>query len=344
MLLDYLSQRHQPESVGEEVARLERAGLDGYFVAETNHDAVLTAALAAEHSTRLTVGTAIAIAFARSPMSMAYSAHGLQRIARGRFVLGLGSQIRAHVERRFSMPWGDPVRRMGEFIAAYHAVWDAWETGNELTFNGDFYRHTLMPPAFRPSPLPWPRPPLLLAAMGPRMTRLAALQADGIVCHPFSSVRYLRERTLPQLQSSADMVGKNLAQYTVYATLLVATGSSERELSIEIARTRQQIAFYASTPAYRTVLDLHGWGELHNAARALTRQGRWSELPDLVDDEVLNAFAVVAEVDRLGPAITERYGDSLSRVNLATEHRFTDEQWTELCSALRATTADRNGD
>jgi len=336
MLLDYLSQRQQPDSVGEEVARLERAGLDGYFVAETNHDAMLTAALVATRSTRLTVGTAIAIAFARSPMSMAYSAHGLQQIARGRFVLGLGSQIRAHVERRFGMPWGDPVRRMNEFIAAYHSVWDAWETGAELRFRGDFYQHTLMPPAFRPPKLPWPRPPVLLAGIGPRMTRLAAESADGIVCHPLSSVRYLRERTLPQLQRAADHLGKDLARFTVCATVLVATGSSADELDTEIARTRRQIAFYASTPAYRPVLELHGWGDLGDEARALTRQGRWSELPDLIDDDVLNAFAVVAEIDRLGPILAARYAGSLTRLNLATEHQFTDGQWIGLCSALRA--------
>lgn len=337
MLLDNLIQHHPPATVGEEVARLERAGLDGYFVAETNHDAVLTASLAAAQSTRLTIGTAVAIAFARSPMSMAYSAHGLQQIAGGRFVLGIGSQIRAHIERRFGMPWGDPVRRMGEFIAAYHATWDAWETDQELDFRGDFYQHTLMPPAFRPTKLPWPRPPLLLAAIGPRMTRLAAKNADGVVCHPLSSVRFLQERTLPQLRRAADDAGKDLAQYLVCATVLVATGSSADELETDIARTRRQIAFYASTPAYRPVLDLHGWGELHDAARALTRQGRWSELPDLVDDQVLNAFAVVAEPDRLGPAIAARYGGSLTRVNLATEHQFTDEQWAGLCDALHAT-------
>jgi probable F420-dependent oxidoreductase len=336
MLLDYLSQRHQTESVGGEVAQLEAAGLDGYFVAETNHDALLTAALAAEHSTRLTVGTAVAIAFARSPMSIAYSAHGLQQIARGRFVLGLGSQVRSHVERRFSMPWGDPVRRMGEFIAAYHSIWDTWETGTELRFRGDFYQHTLMPPAFSPATLPWPRPPVLLAGVGPRMTRLAGRCADGIVCHPFSSVRYLHERTLPELALAADAGRRDLTGFVVCATVLVATGSNAGELEIDIARTRRQIAFYASTPAYRPVLELHGWGDLNDEARALTRQGRWSELPDLIDDDVLNAFAVVVEVDRLGPTLAARYGGTLTRVNLATEHQFTDEQWSDLCSALHA--------
>lgn len=335
MLLDYLSQSHQPETIGAEMARLEGIGLDGYFIAETNHDVMVTAALAAEHSTRMTVGTAIAIAFARSPMSLAYSAHGLQRLARGRFVLGLGSQVRAHVERRFSMGWDDPIARMTDFIGAYQSVWDAWESGDELRFEGDYYQHTLMPPAFRPPPLAWPRPPLLLAAMGPRMTRLAAGCADGVVCHPFSSVRYLRERTMPALSAGAAGTGRSLAGFAICASLLVATGTTDEELALDIERTRRQIAFYASTPAYRPVLDLHGWGELGAQAHLLTRQARWAELPDLVDDEVLDTFAVVAKADQLGPVLAERYAGLLTRVTLATEHSFTDEQWEGLRAALR---------
>jgi probable F420-dependent oxidoreductase len=194
-----------------------------------------------------------------------------------------------------------------------------------------------MPPAVRPTALTWRRPPVWLAGVLPRMTRLAARHADGFVCHPLSSVRYLREQTLPELQRGADSTGRDLAGLTICATVLVATGSNEDELALEVARTRGQIAFYASTPTYRPVLELHGWGDFADEAKALVRQGRWSELPSLVDDDVLNAFAVVAEVEQLGPALAARYAGVLTRVNLATEHKITDEQWSELRSALHAT-------
>lgn len=335
VLIDHFTYGLSPSEVAAQVVGLEAAGVDGWFVAEADRDPAVAVTLAAEHTERITIGTGIAVAFARSPMTMAYLAHGLQEVAGGRFVLGLGSQIRPHIERRFAMPFAPPVARMREYIAAVHAIWDAWKTGGTLDFQGEHYQHTLMPPAFRPPTDGLACPPVYLAAVGPRMTALAGEVADAIVCHPFSGPRYIEHVTLPAVREGARTAGRGVGDVTVSASVLVATGRTEHAIAADTETARRRIAFYSSTPAYRAVLDTYGWGELHTEARQLTREGRWDELPALIDDEVLATFAVVGRPDEIGPEVARRFGGLIDRVNLSTDHNFSAEEWRGVIGALR---------
>lgn len=337
VLVDHFTYGQPLVDIAAKVPSLEGAGIDGWFVAESNRDPFLAAAIASEHSERFTVGTGIALAFVRNPMTVAYLAHDLQELSGGRFVLGLGSQVKAHIERRFGAEWGHPVDRMREFISAFHTIWDAWRQGTDVSFEGIYYRHTLMPPAFRPDGPPQRRPPILLAAVGPHMTRLAGTAADGVLCHPFSGPRYLREVTLPRVICGAAEAQRNASDLTISASVLVATGRTEEAFRRSVRETRERIAFYASTPAYRPVLEIHGWDELHEKARRLVQGDRWEELGDLVNDTILEAFAVQAPPHEVGAVIADRYGGLLDRVNISTSHTFSPAEWSHILADLHAT-------
>lgn len=321
--------------VPAQVRRAEADGYDAWLTGETAHDPLLTCALAAEHAERLQVGTAIAVAFPRSPMHVAYAAHDLQALSGGRFVLGLGSQVRAHVEKRFSATWSRPAARMREFVLALRAIWDAWEHRERLRFEGEFYRHTLMTPFFAPAPHGLAAPEVWLAAVGPRMTRVAGEVADGLLCHGFTTDRYLTEVTLPTLEEGAALAGKGRADLEVSLPVFVVTGDDEAERAEVDHGVRAQIAFYGSTPAYRSVLDLHGLGELHEELHARSRAGDWDAMTAAVDDEVLRTFAIVAEPTQVGAAIRERYGGLVDRISLYTSYRFTGDGWNRLLADVR---------
>ena len=241
--------------VAEAARSVEDAGLDGVTSAELTSDPMLQLTVAAGATSRIGLGTNILVAFARSPMTLAVQARALQDYSQGRLVLGLGSQIRPHIERRFSMPWSSPAARMAEFVTALRTIWAAWATGEQLDFRGDFYRHTLMTPMFTPPTLS-PDPEVLLAGVGPRMTETAGAVADGLLVHPFTTERYLREVSLPALaRGAAQRTGSPVSQ-VVDSTFLV-TGRTEEELAASTRAVRQQLAFYGSTPAYAPVLQHH---------------------------------------------------------------------------------------
>lgn len=292
----------------------EAAGYDGCWTGEINHDPFLPMTLAAEHTDRIELGTSIAVAFARSPMTVAQLAWDLQDYSRGRFILGLGTQIRAHIENRFSMPWSRPVARMAEYVAALRAIWSCWHTGDKLAFEGEFYTHKLMTPMFTPEPSDHPAPKVFLAAVGEAMTTLSGQVADGLLVHAFSSRRYLDEVTLPALTRGLETAGRSRADIEVSSPVFVVTGRDDAEMAAAATAFRSQIAFYASTPAYRPVLDRHGWGELQPELRRLSLDGGWAAMADLIDDEMLAAFAVVAEVDRVAEALTARCAGVIDRV------------------------------
>ncbi len=321
------------------VARdLEERGYAGVWTSETAHDPFLPLLLAGRATTRLQVGTAIAVAFARSPMTVATTAHDLQRHTHGRFVLGLGSQVRAHVERRFSMPWSAPVPRMREYVAALRAIWSAWQDGTRLRFQGEHYRHTLMTPVFTPRPHEWGGPPVHLAAVGPAMTRLAGEVADGLLAHSFTTARYLRERTLPALAEGLAAAGRSRDAVTVSLPGFVVTGATEAERAEAAAATRATIAFYGSTPAYRPVLELHGWGALADELHALSvgrREDRWDAMRDLVDDDVLGAFAVVADPADVGREVRARFEGLVDRFSVYAAAPSRLDLWEPLAAALR---------
>lgn len=301
----------------------ERSDTSTLYVPEGNHDAFVYLTLAAANTERLRLGTSIALAFARSPMAMAYPAYDIQRLSGGRLVLGLGSQIKPHIERRFSMPWSRPADRMQEYILALRAIWDAWQTGADLDFRGDFYTHTLMPPLFNPGPLELPSPEIWLAGVGPRMVATAGAVADGFICHPLLSRGYLADALHPALAAGRASTGAE-RPFTVAAMAMVVTGRTEETFAEAVAGTRLQIGFYASTPAYKPVLDHHGWGELHGVAHSFTKEGRWAELGDLIDDEVLNTLAVVGELDSVGDAVRARFDGLAERVILSIPYRADD--------------------
>ncbi len=249
------------------------------------------------------LGTSIVVAFARSPMTLANTAWDLQALSGGRFLLGLGSQVRAHIERRFSMPWSHPAARMREFIAALQAIWASWQDGTPLDFRGDFYQHTLMTPMFNPGPLPQGPPRAFLAAVGTAMTRVAGEVADGLLVHGFTTRSYLQDVTLPALATALDRAGRSRSEFQVKYSPFLVTGSSEAELADAATEARERIAFYASTPAYRPVLEHHGWGDLQTELNHLARRGEWKAMGGLIDDDVLEAFALVAPRSELAAAL-----------------------------------------
>ena len=258
MLIDATLTKSFAES-GDHARQLEDAGYDGVWTGETQHDPFLAMLQAAQATEHVTIGTAVAIAFARTPMTTAYSAYDLAHIGRGRFVLGIGSQVKPHIERRFSMPWSEPAVRMREYVLALKAIWAAWQEQSRLDFAGDFYTHTLMTPFFAPEPHPFGPPPVFLAGVGPRMTEVAGEVCDGFFFHPFTTERYMDEITLPALRRGRASAGlDDLDGFALAGPAFTCVGRDEAELATAIAGTKQQIAFYASTPTYRPVLDLHG--------------------------------------------------------------------------------------
>lgn len=321
----------------EAAARAAEAdGYDGVWVGETTHDALLGCTLAGRATSSVQVGTGIAIAFARSPMTLAIGANDLQLLTGGRFVLGLGSQVKAHITRRFSMPWSSPAPRMREFVLAVRAIWRSWQEGVPLDFAGDFYTHTLMPPFFDPGPNPHGPPPVFLAAVGDHMTRVAGEIADGLLCHGFTTERYLREVTLPNLEAGRRAAGASMDGFQISGLPFVVTGETEEAMAAAARATREQIAFYASTPSYRPVLDVHGWGELQTELTALSKAGRWAEMADRIDDDVLRAFAVVAEPAGVAAEIRRRYGDLFTRLHLYAKSPLPRDVELSIVRALRS--------
>lgn len=320
--------------IGANAAAAEAAGYDGIWTAEVATDPFLPLAVAAEHTSTAALGTSIAVAFARSPMTVATIASDLQRYSQGRFILGLGSQIKPHIERRFSMPWSRPAARMREYIQALHAIWDCWNSGTPLRFEGTFYRHTLMTPFFDPSANPFGAPPVYLAAVGPKMTAVAAELADGLIIHPFTTRRYLDEVTMPTLQAELDAAGRTRSDIVTCLPAFVAAGRDDQELQAACERARRQIAFYASTPAYRPVLGLHGWGALGAELHALSRQGGWDAMATAIDDDVLTTFAAVGSPQEVARELHRRYGDLIDRLGFATQDG--EPVPDELVAAVRA--------
>jgi probable F420-dependent oxidoreductase len=322
-------------ALGDEVRTAEERGYDGWFVGETAHDPLLACVVAGQASERLQVGTAITVAFPRSPMHVAYAAHDLQALTGGRFVLGLGSQIKPHIEKRFSAPWSRPAARMREYVLALRAIWHAWEHGERLRFEGELYRHTLMTPFFTPPDHGFGPPAVWVAAVGPRMTEITGEVADGLLCHGFTTDRYLTEVTLPTLTAGAEQAGRSRDDLEVALPVFVVTGRDEAETAEVEAGVKAQIAFYGSTPAYRAVLDLHGWGELHEQLHQRSLAGDWAGMTAMIDDEVLHTFAVVAPPDEVGRAIRQRYDGLVDRISLYTGFEFDGELWERLLADVR---------
>lgn len=321
-------------TVAERARFLEDCGYDGIMSSETAHDPFLPLAVAAGHTSRVELITAIAVAFARNPAIMAHLGHDLNAFSGGRFVMGLGSQIRPHIQRRFSMPWSRPAARMKEFIEALHAIWDCWYDGAALDFRGEFYSHTLMTPAFSPDDTRHGRPRITLAAVGPRMTETAAAVSDGIVLHPFTTERYIREVTVPIIERTLATAGRQRGDFEIAHAPFIVTAATEEAFDALTRETRSRIAFYGSTPAYKAVFDLHGWGDLQPELNRLSKLGRWDDMGGLIEPDILAAFAVIGEPAEVVAQIEERFAGLVDR--LAVELGGDKAATTELVRRLKA--------
>jgi len=310
----------------------EADGFDGFGVSETRHDPFTALTLAARATSAITLRSEIVVAFARSPMTVAAAANDIQLISEGRFQLGLGSQVRPHIERRFSMPWSHPADRMEEFIGAIRAIWECWATGGPLAFRGQFYHHTLMTDFFNPGPNQHGNPGVLLAAVGERMTAVAGRVADGMLCHGFTTETYVRERTLPALRAARGRLDDFILCLPVFAVM----GADPESRAAAERGVRGQIAFYGSTPSYRPVLELHGWADLGDRLNTMSRRQEWAQMADLITDDVLDAFAVSGTPAEVAAGIVARYGDVITRTSLYTPYRTSHADMLTVAAALRA--------
>ena len=320
---------------GDEARELEAMGYAGIKSIETEHDPFLPLVAASLATTNVDLITGIAVAFARSPMAVANVGHDLNAASKGRFILGLGSQIKPHIEKRYSMPWSSPAARMREFVLAMRAIWACWHEGKPLEFIGKFYRHTLMTPFFTPKNIEYGPPKVYIAAVGPLMTEVAGEVADGLLVHSFSNEAYLREVSLPALERGFAKAGKNRSDFEICFPVFSVTGRDERELKESDQKIRQQIAFYGSTPAYKGVLDVIGVGELQPELNKMSKQGRWEEMGHLIDDDVLEKFAVQGSPTELASRIKMRYGELVDR-STASYAQFSHEEKLEFIEAMHS--------
>jgi probable F420-dependent oxidoreductase len=331
MLLDAILPPVALSNLPEIARSAEAMGFHGLWSTETQHDPFLPLALAAEHTQRIQLGTAIAVAFVRSPTVLAHTAWDLAEASHGRFLLGLGTQVRAHIERRFGMPWPDsPAGKLRDLIAAMRAVWRSWQEGGRLFHRGPYHTLSLMTPFFNPGPIDHPVVPVYIAGVNPALCRLAGEVADGFLAHPYHSAGYLRHVVRPEIDAGAERAGRAPGDIRMCVTALAATDESEAEF------VRSQIAFYASTPTYRSVMDYHGWGETADRLRALSKQMAWGEMPSLVTDEMLSTFAVIASEQDLADSLLERYRGMADRLSLYLPYMpgTRDEFWRRLVAKL----------
>ena len=292
----------------------EEVGFAGLWSAETQHNGFYPLLLAAEHTRRIELGTAVAIAFPRSPMVMAQNAWDLQALSGGRFILGLGTQVKAHIERRYGVAWDAPLARLRDYIAALRAIWHSWQTGERLNYQGQFYQHTLMTPFFNPGPIAQPQIPIYIAGVNEGLARLAGEACEGFHVHPFHSAAYINQVVRPQVAAGAARAGRALADVTLVSSVFAVTGRSAAEIEAARDQAREQIAFYASTPTYRVVLACHGWEDIGEQLSRLAALKRWSQMSALISDEMLDVFTVQAPIDQIGAALRARYQGTLDRV------------------------------
>ena len=330
--------------VADDAVRLERLGQSGAWLTETTFDPFVQLGDAARATTRIGLGTAVAVAFARSPMTVAVAANHLQLASGGRFLLGLGTQVKAHIERRYSMPWVRPAHRMREYVQALRAIWSCWNDRTPLRFEGEFYTHTLMPPLFDPGPNPFGAPPVYLAGVGEVMTAVAGEVADGFLAPPLASPTYIRDCQLPALEQGWRRGHDGQLDVEVCVMPFVVTGSTQTELDRALEATRERIAVYASTPTYAAIFELHGWGAVREELSSRARQGDWSSMASMVDDSMLETLAVVAPPARLLESVRARYRGLAHRAILYPIAEPSEALWAEILSTRPVSGDSEPGD
>lgn len=307
--------KHLP-GIDEVAKAAEEIGFSGLLTSETKHDSFLPLAVAANATRSIQLGNSVAIAFSRSPMVTAQLAWDLADLSGGRFMLGLGTQVKAHIERRFGMTWDKPVARLRDYIRAMRAIWHSFQSGERLKFEGEFYRHTLMTPFFNPGPIENPEIPVYIAGVNAPLTRLAGELCEGFHVHPFHTPEYIREVAKPAIAEGAERSRRDPQEVELATSAFVITGESREEVEEQREKMRAQAAFYASTPTYRIVLEAHGWGEVGERLSELARNKEWDAMPALITDEMLRAFCVEAAPEEVGTALRERYEGLVDRLAL----------------------------
>ena len=314
------------QAVASEAAWAEAMGYDGVSANETAHDPFLALTLAATATSRVTLETHVAIAFPRSPMVVAYTARDLQDLSGGRFRLGLGTQVKGHIERRFSTSWVSPGPRLREYIRALREIWRSWDTGERLQYAGEHYQFSLMTPFFSPGPSPYSQPPIFSAAVNAYNCRVAGQVSDGLVLHTFTSAKYVRQVVRPNLAAGARQSGRDPAEVTINGGGFIVTGPNRAAIKEADREARRRIAFYASTRTYLPVLECHGFQDICQRLHRMSLEGKWDEMGDLISDDMLNAFAVVGEYDEIAPRLLKRYRGLVDEVSLTLPVRKDAEQ------------------
>lgn len=299
---------------GEKAKELEEMGYSGAWTSELNHDPFFPLLKSIDATSEIEIGTNIAVAFARNPMILANIGWDLQDYSEGRFILGLGTQIKPHIVKRFGMPWTKPIPQMREFIQAIRAIWTAWETGESLRFEGEVYRHTLMTPAFSPPKNAHGQPPIYLAAVGPAMVKLAAQEADGYLCHGFITPQYLRDVSMPAYISALETAGRKRSDVEIALPAFTVVGDTDEELEKSAQAARSMLSFYGSTPAYKVTLAHHGWEDVHLELNKLSKEGKWAEMSDVINDEVLATFAAIGTAEQVADELVKRFGAMIDRI------------------------------
>lgn len=325
-----------PRAAAPVFAELERIGYDSAFSFESKHDPFLPLALASGETTALRLGTAVAIGFARNPMVLANVGYDLQLLTEGRFVLGLGSQVRPHIERRFSETWSSPAARMRELVSAIRAIWATWQDGSRLSFDGEFYRHTLMTPAFDPGPNPFGPPPVFIGGFGPRMIEVAGEVTDGLIVHPFNSRLSLQGLVLPALARGCARARREAAAVEIVWVQMVVTWSTDEERATALRSARDQLAFYGSTPAYAPVLELHGYGDLHPELNRLSKAGEWTRMADLVPDALIEELTVTGPRTEIAAKLIQRSAGITDSISLVNNRNTDPGHFADIVADLRA--------
>ena len=317
------------------IKRAESAGYDLVTTQENRHDPFLPLAVAAVESSRIELATSISIAFARSPMVFANLGWDLQNASRGRFVLGLGSQVKGHNERRFSVPWSAPAPRLRECVQALRAIWSSWQSGERLNYEGEHYRFTLMPPNFVPEAHPYGAPPVTIAAVGPAMLRVAGEECDGVRLHPFSTRKYLERVALPRLQAALDKAGKPRSRFEISGGGFVATGATDEDVARAFEWVRMRVGFYGSTRAYWPVFEEHGLLDLGEKLNHMSKNNQWQQMTAQVPDDVVHLFAAVGRHDQLRDAMSARFGGVVDTISVGTPVDAADGLPPDLVQDLR---------
>lgn len=322
-------------TAAQEAKRLADIGYDGVYTLEGSWDPFFPLVLASEHAPQLDLATGIAVAFPRNPMHIAYQAWDLHKYSQGKFMLGVGSQIKAHIEKRFGVEFSPPAKRMREYILAVKAIFDSWQNGTKLAFEGEYFRHTLMTPMFNAGPLPFGPPPILLGALGPKMTEVAGEVADGLIVHPFNSMPFLTEHALPAVHRGLEKSGRDRSDFILQINAIVITGETPQAMAAATQSVKSLLGFYASTPAYRPPMDAVGYGELQPELNRLSKEGAWDELGNHIDEDFVNAFATVGEPHEIAGKLREKYGEHADRLAIYAPYAAPDSMWRSIIAQLK---------